>query len=334
MSLVRYPLPDLKEIKIQNYDLYKCPLCITLEKNINIVFGANGLGKSTLLHIIQYSIIGPYYESIKTRSYLGEQRTRRPIFDRDFFRLRMNAQKEDATVVVCFLLNNNVFVVEHSLYDNILLSVNVNGKSLIGEIIAYHKYEDLYFSPEKKRPASSKDVLSKTLIYAYHNILVQTTGLPDIESLITMLTECMFFTENREFTFWNGDLSNMIISKYFMDQEGYKNFVAEQQNVKQYDSQQRLKTYEISFIRRFLDKNQSSNDCEYTSDDLSQINDELHKVEMSISQIRKKINSYENENIDIRLSIEDIKSQIETLEASWYRAVFPNPYKGAFEKYS
>lgn len=334
MNLVRYPLPVIKSLLIQNFDLYKCPVNLNFSDKINIVVGTNGLGKSTLLYIIQYSMIGPYTEGVKTRSYKGEQKIRRPIYDGDFFRLRMNEQCEDAMVTVQFIIGKTKFVVTHSLYDNVLQQVFVDDQILQGEIVPYRKYEDWFYAPSKD---ASKEQLPFTLINQYHNALVKASGLPDVESLITMMTQCMFFTEDREFTFWSGELSNTIISKYFMDQEGYRKFVAEQQNIKQFDSQQRLKIYEISFIKKFLNNSETEADpakLHYSFNDLKQIQDEMEQISTQVTRFQSLVDKYENERIDNRVLVENIRNQIETLDLSWYKAVFPDSYQKAFNRYS
>ena len=48
-----YYLPKIKRLKIDNFDLYKCPLEIDLSDKLNVIFGTNGLGKTTLLNIIR-----------------------------------------------------------------------------------------------------------------------------------------------------------------------------------------------------------------------------------------------------------------------------------------
>ncbi|HEM5118012.1 TPA: AAA family ATPase, partial [Streptococcus suis] len=54
-----FNLPVLKKMIINNYDLYTCPLELEFSETLNLIRGTNGTGKSTLLHIILYSIIGP-----------------------------------------------------------------------------------------------------------------------------------------------------------------------------------------------------------------------------------------------------------------------------------
>ena len=52
----KFYLPELEKMTIIDYTLYKCPFIIDFKK-LNIVFGTNGTGKSSLLLIILFSIV-------------------------------------------------------------------------------------------------------------------------------------------------------------------------------------------------------------------------------------------------------------------------------------
>ena len=114
----KYFLPKIEELNIFDYDLYKCPLNISFSSKLNLVFGTNGLGKTTLLNILQYSIIGPYNGKMTSRNYKDQQKLRRPVHDRNFFRNRMRNISEDARVRVIYKLGNDTYEVWHSLYEH------------------------------------------------------------------------------------------------------------------------------------------------------------------------------------------------------------------------
>ena len=142
----KYPLPKLEYMDIEGYDLYKCPMVIDFNKKLNIVFGTNGLGKTTLLTMIQYAIIGPYCGAQKSRNYGGEQKKRRPIYEKGFFRNRMNEINKQAFVRMRFTINNDKYDVKHSLYKHSLISAVCNGRKIEGEEINYDTYETKFFS--------------------------------------------------------------------------------------------------------------------------------------------------------------------------------------------
>lgn len=83
---------------------------------------------------------------------------RHPIHGRDFFRLRMNEEKVDACVKVNFTIGNSSFCVTHSLYDDTLLSVNVDDKALEGDIYSYRKYEEMYFAQVNKSTFDDENI--------------------------------------------------------------------------------------------------------------------------------------------------------------------------------
>lgn len=63
----KFFLPQIEKISIHNYSLYHCPLEINFSSKLNIIYGTNGTGKSTLLMMLLFSIVGPYRGGIKTK---------------------------------------------------------------------------------------------------------------------------------------------------------------------------------------------------------------------------------------------------------------------------
>ena len=114
---IKYYLPKIKELHIYNYDLYKCPVDIKFSPKLNLVFGTNGLGKTTLLNILQYSIIGPYTGKVKSRNWKDQQKLKRPMLDKNYFRNRMSNQNQQAEVKVVYSLGDDLYEVWHSLYE-------------------------------------------------------------------------------------------------------------------------------------------------------------------------------------------------------------------------
>ena len=145
MKTNEFYLPILDKVTIYDYSLYKCPFEIDFSSKLNIIYGTNGIGKSTLLMIILFSIIGPYRGTTKTQIRLEKRRDSRPLYDQDFFKDRMPNISEKARVVSEFHINNNIYKVTHSLFDGKLLEVFVNGTFLSGKIGKYRDYETKYF---------------------------------------------------------------------------------------------------------------------------------------------------------------------------------------------
>ena len=326
----KYPLPKISEICIEGYDLYKCPMHIDFSKKLNIVLGTNGLGKTSLLTMIQYSVIGPYCGALKTRNYGGKQKKRRPMYEKGFFKNRMTQINKDAHVFAKFVINNDCYEVYHSLYEHKLLKVVLNEEEIAGDIVGYDTYESAYFSNKNK-------IVSKYLIYNYHQSLMKSTGLPDENSLITMMNEIMFFTEDRDYIFWNEDTSKLLIAKYFMDAEQYGKYEEAQQLVKMFDSQARLKSYEMSFIKKFLGDELPENkiiDKDEAMRKLSELQSEITKKQDKLRKINIQYNEIDKKRIENRVQYEQCVKSISELDNLWYKNIFPDQYNESYKRYA
>lgn len=315
---------------IEGYDLYKCPMAVDFNKKLNIVYGTNGLGKTTLLTMIQYAVIGPYCGAQKSRNYGGEQKKRRPIYEKDFFRNRMHEMNPRAFVRMRFTINDDQYDVKHSLYKHSLISAVCNGKHIEGDEINYETYETKFFSKKNIN-------LEKYLIYNYHRQLMKSTGLPDENSLIVMMNEIMFFTEDRDYIFWNEETGKLLIAKYFMDSERYLEYEEAQQRVKMFDSQARLKTYEMSFIKKFLgnepsQKKEAINRDEYLKK-LTENSRDIEKCQESINKMNEQLYRLDRERIENRVQYEQCMKEISDLDNEWYKNIFPDEYQELYKRY-
>ena len=325
-----YYLPKIKRLKIDNFDLYKCPLEIDLSDKLNIIFGTNGLGKTTLLNIIRYSIIGPYKGREQVRNYKDQQKSRRPMFDRDYFKNRMQVPLNEAEVEVEFSIANDTFITKHSLYSHRLISFRVKGKKEEEreKELDYEKYERKYFSSINDKQ------LSESLINKYHKELIKSSGFPDINSFILMLTEIMFFSEARNFVFWDENLSKLVLSK-FMPKEKYFEYSETQKLMKKYDSQARLRSYKMSMVKEFLgeDLNKSGYNV-YSLKDLENVEFKIKTINTKIHEYRELLNKRTQERLQNRSEIDRLRSELAVLENKWYKNIFPNDYQDFYDKFT
>ncbi|EGF21848.1 chromosome segregation ATPase family protein [Streptococcus sanguinis SK1058] len=325
-----YYLPKIKRLKIDNFDLYKCPLEIDLSDKLNIIFGTNGLGKTTLLNIIRYSVIGPYKGRERVRNYKDQQKSRRPMFDRDYFKNRMQVPLNEAEVEVEFSIANDTFVTKHSLYSHRLISFSVNGKKEEEREkgLDYEKYERKYFSSINDKQ------LSESLINKYHKELIKSSGFPDINSFILMLTEIMFFSEARNFVFWDENLSKLVLSK-FMPREKYFEYSETQKLIKKYDSQARLRSYKMSMVKEFLGEDLNKSDYNvYSLKDLEDVEFKIKTINTKIHEYRELLNKRTQERLQNRAEIDRLRAELAVLENKWYRNIFPNDYQDFYDKFT
>lgn len=324
-----YYLPKIKWLKIENFDLYQCPLEIEMSDKLNIIFGTNGLGKTTLLNIIQYSIIGPYKGKVEVRNYKDQQKSRRPMFEKDYFKNRMQLPSNKAVVEVEFSIANDTFLTRHSLYSHRLISFSINGEKNEEKEkeLDYEKYERKYFS------SSNDSQLGESLINKYHEAVIKSSGFPDINSFILMMTEIMFFSEARNFAFWDENLSKLVLSK-FMPREKYFEYSETQKLIKKYDSQSRLKSYKMSMVKDFLgeDLNKTPEE-EYSIEDLEKVESKIKIINKKVDEARELLNRRNKERVQNRSEADKLRTEIAELEKKWYGNIFPSSYQEFYDKF-
>lgn len=325
---MEYFLPKIKELHINSYDLYKCPFDIVFSTKLNLVFGTNGLGKTTLLNILQYSIIGPYIGKVKFRNWKDQQKLKRPVFDKNYFRNRMSNKCEQAEVKVVYTLGNDLYEVWHSLYEFKLKRLIINHKEILGYDISYENYEKKYFSQKN-------EILDEYLIDKYQRNIERSSKFPDINSYILMITEMMFFTESRDFAFWEQELCKSILSK-FMPKDKYFEYDEVQKLVKKYDSQTRLTSYKMSMIKDFLGEDfldKVNEKSQFSLKDLQKINVQIESNKTRIDKNEKELNANEREKTQNRIANEEISRKLLDVERKWYENVFPDTYQGMYNRY-
>lgn len=336
----KFYLPHLEEIVVSNYGLYRCPLVIKFNSKLNVIFGTNGTGKSTLLMLILFSIIGPYRGGIKTKTRNEQRKDNRPLYDEDFFISRVIEYEATASVTSRFTINSDKYEVIHSLKDGSLKNVIINGEVLSGKIVTYKTYENKYSKVREKQEYNETD-LEDYLIYQYQERIKQSTELPGgINTLISMLLDVMFFDEGRKFTFWNADLQETIIGKYIVDKDFYEEYCEKKLDTKALESKYKKASETANFMTKFLEKEKSESEVQNDADE-EELRIRLIKLDNDIQYYTKEMNmlqqEYQRKNdyvLFLWREIEKIKEKIQELDEIWYKNLFPSQYSKFYQKFS
>jgi len=335
----KFFLPQIKKISIYDYSLYKCPLEIDFSSKLNIVYGTNGTGKSTLLMILLFSIVGPYRGGIKTKVRKEQRRDNRPIYDESFFKDRAIKYSTNSKVVSKFTINHDEYEVVHSLVDGKLLEVSINNVPLRGKIVTYRTYESKYFKPQEQR---NDNELKEYLIHNYQECLKQSTGLPGgINTLISMLLDVMFFDEGRNLTFWDPNLQETIIGKYIVDADFYERYCEQKLNTKALESSYKKKSETLNYMNKFFEKEKEEGKQLIGNKQEIDLRLELTNIENEIIRLEQFRNEdqnlYERKNSEL-LSLsrkeETLKEKIALLENDWYSNLFPSQYDTYYKRFS
>lgn len=336
----KFYLPHIVEINVTDYGLYKCPLKIEFNSKLNIIFGTNGTGKSTLLMLILFSIIGPYKGGIKTKTRNEQRKDNRPLYDEDFFISRVIQYNEAAKVTARFTINKDKYKVTHSLNDGSLKEVIINGEQLIGKVVTYKTYESKY-SKVREKKGYDEEELKGYLIYKYQERIKNSTELPGgINTLISMLLEVMFFDEGRKFTFWSADLQETIIGKYIVDKDFYEEYCEKKLDTKELESKYKKASETANFMTKFLAKEKNESETQ-NSDDEKDLRIKLIKLDNDIqydtNELSRLQQEYQRKNesvLYLMREIEKIKEKIQELDVVWYKNLFPSHYTKFYTKFS
>lgn len=338
----KFYLPHIKKLKIYDYSLYNCPLIIDFSSKLNIIYGTNGTGKSTLLMMILFSIVGPYRGGIKTKVRKEQRRDNRPIYEESFFKDRTVAYSGDAKIVSEFSINNDEYEVTHSLLDGKLLCASVNKSWLTGKIVTYRTYESKYFKPQTNILNDENDEIKEYLIYNYQNKLKESTGLPGgVNTLISMLLDVMFFDEGRKLTFWDSNLQETIIGKYIVDADFYENYCEQKLNSKALESAYKKKSETLNYMSKFFEKEKEEKKISLNDNEEIKLRIELNNIENEIIKLENSRNDdqklYERKNSEL-LSLsqkeEILREKNSALEDRWYSNLFPSQYAIYYKRFS
>lgn len=339
----KFYLPHLTEIEIVDYGLYECPLVIKFNTKLNVIFGTNGTGKSTLLMLILFSIIGPYRGGIKTKTRNEQRKDNRPLYNEDFFKSRALRFEASSIVSARFNINRDEYYVTHSLNDGSLQEVYINGEKLTGKIVTYKTYEQKY-SKVRENNGLGESELVDYLIYKYQEKIHESTELPGgFNTLISMLLDVMFFDESRKFTFWSADLQETVIGKYIVDRVFYEEYCEKKLDTKAFESKYKKASETVNFMAKFLEKEKEERkeNSSFSEEDEGELRIKLveldNDIQNNIDEINKQQLEYQKKNdfvLQLLREIEKIKERIQELDEIWYENLFPSQYGKYYKKFS
>lgn len=336
----KFYLPHLHEIVITEYGLYNCPLSIKFNSKLNVIFGTNGTGKSTLLMLILFSIIGPYRGGIKTKTRNEQRKDNRPLYDEDFFISRVIQYDEMATVVAKFNINEDEYEVVHSLNDGSLKKVIINDEEVTGKQVTYRTYE-MKYSKVREKQGYDEEELKEYLIYKYQERIKKSTNLPGgINTLISMMLDVMFFDEGRKFTFWNADLQETIIGKYIVDKNFYEEYCEKKLDTKALESKYKKVSETANYMARFLQKEKSESVISNVTDEedlrikLVEIDNDIQYNNSLLAKQQQEFRRKNEYILQLLREIENVRDKIRNLDEIWYKNLFPNQYVKYYNKFS
>jgi hypothetical protein len=323
-------LPTLISLNIKNFSLFPnnggLDYHYDFKNGLNLFVGGNGTGKTTLVKLIKFALIGHYKEDTDVKIYKNVKREKRPEYPKNFYRNRMDgsfANNKLAEITLNFRINKSKFSVTRNLYDIMLTKATFENVKIDGEIIAQDKYEKLLENDKKNY-----------LQYNYEQHVVKSSNFSSFDGLIFFVNDILYFGEDRKLILWDWEIQEELSSKYFNDPKLDLERSGLLLKQKYKDTQARQTSEEIKAIRDAIDRVENKNKNNLTQSPYTKLNElklKLDKEEKKILNIqkeradntdrRKYLNSL---RIKIAQQINKLESDIKLEEAKVHDAIWRN----------
>ena len=236
----RYNLPDIKKVEIKNFSLFKKikHISIDVDKNVFCLAGANGLGKSTFITIINYALTGivkktdadfAWYKSIS--GFYSKSKG----FAADYFDGRIEESDRNLAEVT---LHFNVGKIDYKI---------TRGFFEPDELRYYERTEK--GKPVKKIKNSPPYDLSEQ----YENDLAKDIGLSSFDQFVFLQIYVLTFDETHQLLFWDNNLIERVLHLFFgLDPTKAKLADQLRKDVSKYDSDTRNIQWNITKARNEL----------------------------------------------------------------------------------
>ncbi len=190
----KYNFLKIQEIKIRNFSLYSKnnetqEVKETINNGVYCLAGANGLGKTTFLSLINYALTGLVLEPNKEVYSPSEIIKENKKYTERYFDGRIKSQnKEVAEIEITFKINNRYFRISRGFIDRETLNI------LEIYTISQNKHISLLNSSNKS---------PQELNSIYEKELTKDIGIGKFEYFIFLQLYVFTFDENKKMIFWD-----------------------------------------------------------------------------------------------------------------------------------
>jgi len=315
-------LPDLLSLNIKNFTLYPNGLNFnyTFIKGVNLIIGGNGMGKTTLINIIKYSVIGHYKDGLDlTRTYKDRKIEKRTSYPGNYFSKRSNpVLKSDAkpSVTAKFKINETEFEIERCLHDISILKLSVDGGQIKGDIINQLTYDNLVYEYSRLPEGLPREELlvriEKSLLNKYEKAVEKASNMP-YDDLIFFINKILFFGEDHKTILWDddsySDVQTELFNKYFNDRELNDLRQEATRQAKYFDTQSRHRSEDIRVIKNVLEKSQKNT----PNDSIDNVNNQIDKLKNALESLNYKIESTQEQRNQHDSDLKVISNKINSL---------------------
>lgn len=275
--------PVLNWLRVDGYSLYPGDnstkgqgLFVDLSKDLSLIVGANGLGKSTMLNIAFRLLTGPFDIPGAARSgELGSARldVTRHVKNREFA-ARVSDGAQTAEAAISFALGEDEFLVVRALSDEHLISWSLNGE--VGE-------------PQEALLQAS---------------IASSCGVYSFADWILVLRYVTFYLDDRQVLFWDPSAQKQLLRSLFLPPGEAQDWVTRERRVLTIDSKHRNQRNSLNQASRDLAKqlDPGSSDVAQLRARLLELLDEAETATGQTNEALSDLSHLEHERADANLA--------------------------------
>ncbi|MDY6971074.1 MAG: AAA family ATPase [Thermodesulfobacteriota bacterium] len=304
----QYNFPDITKIEIKNFSLFKKTqhISIDIDKKVFCLAGANGLGKSTFVTIINYALTGivkkadadfAWYRSIP------EFYSKSKSFAAEYFDGKVTESDRDlAEVTLHFNVGEASCKVTRGFFEPDELRCfekTVNGSSV-------------------KLP---KNLTPAELNEEYEKNLANDIGLSGFDQFVFLQIFVLTFDETHQLLFWNNNIMERVLHLFFgLDPSKAKLADQLRKDVSKYDSNAKNIQWNITKarneLRNIIDQQKNSGKSKESEDELK-IYEDHKKLTEELDELFNKSESISDDLRDIETIIADYSIRISALKSEY-----------------
>ena len=310
----KYNFIKIEKVIIRNFSLYsKNNVVQIINEDINngvyCLAGANGLGKTTFLNIINYALTGLVLEPNKEVYSPSEIVKLNKRYTERYFEGRIKAKdKENAEVEVFFNVNNRKYRIIRGFTDRVSL----------------RKFE--IYKIEQNKAISLIDTNNKSpneLNVLYENKITNDIGIGKFEYFVFFLLYVLTFDENRRMIFWDNRASTNALSIAFnYDLDDTNRILELKRKMEKWESDARNARWQATQIKNEYEKllatkeekeliNYAELEKEYDSliSNVEKTEKLFHNVDVEFDTLLKRQNLISSEILQLKTQYKKLFSQ-------------------------